>query len=124
MTDTTTTIPTPQEILSRAADLIDERGWTQGDYVSEDGCVCALGAINVAAAEAAGVEIAPDDYLFLALYRAGGGYYQAARAAEELAGAQVAGQAPDGIVYYNDQVASLATQVVAVLRAAAGGGAQ
>ena len=42
------------EILSKAADIIDERGWYQGHYMpwgaDRASCpVCALGAINVAA---------------------------------------------------------------------------
>lgn len=39
---------TPQALLERAADLLDERGWHQGDYIGPDGCLCALGAIYTA----------------------------------------------------------------------------
>lgn len=53
----TTTIPTPEALLTRAADILDERGWFQGGFVGPGGCVCVGGAINIAAAEAAGVEI-------------------------------------------------------------------
>lgn len=39
----------PSEILDKAQDEIRERGWYQGDYVSnETGGVCALGAIRCA----------------------------------------------------------------------------
>lgn len=37
------------EILTKAADLIDEFGWMQGEYYNEKGCLCAVGAIRVAA---------------------------------------------------------------------------
>lgn len=50
----TTPIPTPASLLTRAAAILDERGWTQGFYFNEAGCVCALGAIHAAVAEAAG----------------------------------------------------------------------
>jgi hypothetical protein len=36
------------EILNKAADVIDERGWTQGEYENCAGGVCARGAIFVA----------------------------------------------------------------------------
>lgn len=44
------------EILNKAADVIEERGWHKGDFVSSvgfdgSGCVCVLGAINVAVGE-------------------------------------------------------------------------
>jgi hypothetical protein len=42
----TDTIETP-EILLKAADVIEARGWIQGAYAHTDG-VCALGAIAVA----------------------------------------------------------------------------
>ena len=39
--------------LSRAKELLGERGWSKGQYVDGDGCLCALGAIYVAAGELA-----------------------------------------------------------------------
>lgn len=36
-------------VLRRAADVIRVRGWHQGAYQGKDGCVCALGALNLAA---------------------------------------------------------------------------
>lgn len=36
-------------VLARAADVIRERGWCRGTYENEQGQVCALGSINVAA---------------------------------------------------------------------------
>lgn len=33
------------EVLNKAADLIEEKGWTQGSYY-KDGAFCALGAIR------------------------------------------------------------------------------
>lgn len=41
------------DILDRAADLIEERGWNQGWYVNECGGLCAVGAMYTAA----GVEL-------------------------------------------------------------------
>ena len=38
----------PSEVLIEAAQLIDECGWGQGQYESEDKCLCALGAIRKA----------------------------------------------------------------------------
>lgn len=38
---------TTYEILRKAADVIRERGWHQGDYEGPGGGVCAEGAINV-----------------------------------------------------------------------------
>ena len=35
-------------VLRRAAALIEKRGWNQGDYQNDNGCLCALGAIRVA----------------------------------------------------------------------------
>ena len=36
-------------LLLRAAEVIEERGWTQGSYCDGDGGVCAMGAISVGA---------------------------------------------------------------------------
>ncbi|AWW40798.1 DUF6197 family protein [Streptomyces cadmiisoli] len=36
------------DVYERAADLIKSRGHAKGDYVDENGCVCALGALGVA----------------------------------------------------------------------------
>lgn len=33
------------DVLNQAADLIETDGWAQGDYLNEDGCHCAVGAI-------------------------------------------------------------------------------
>lgn len=118
----TTTIPTPQALLTRAADIITERGWAQGDYISDTGCVCALGAIYLAAGEAAGIEVDLHELAISADLPVE--VAMAARAAEDLAAERVVDQAPDGIAYYNDQHAASAAEVVAVLRAAAEGGVQ
>lgn len=39
---------TPADVLDRAADLLEERGWTRYTLESDTGCLCAVGAINVA----------------------------------------------------------------------------
>ena len=36
------------ETATKAADVISRRGWTQGNFVSQTGTVCLLGAINAA----------------------------------------------------------------------------
>lgn len=38
-------------ILLRAAEVVEERGWTKGTWEAPDGSVCFLGAIGVAAKE-------------------------------------------------------------------------
>lgn len=38
----------PQDALDKAADIIDELGWTQRSYHGPDGGVCCLGAIQLA----------------------------------------------------------------------------
>ncbi len=40
---------TPDDILTGAAQALDERGWFRGNFVGPDGGVCLLGAMNVAA---------------------------------------------------------------------------
>lgn len=40
---------TPAKILSGAADLLESRGHTKGRYVRDDGSLCAVGAMRVAA---------------------------------------------------------------------------
>lgn len=37
------------EVYEQAADLIDQRGWAQGQFVDCDGKICAEGALNLAA---------------------------------------------------------------------------
>jgi hypothetical protein len=54
------TIPTPGALLTRAADILDQRGWFQGSYFNDTGCVCVLGAIHAAVAEAAGQDVTED----------------------------------------------------------------
>jgi hypothetical protein len=35
------------DVLRKAKQVLIERGWTQGRYENKNGCVCAVGAINV-----------------------------------------------------------------------------
>lgn len=39
---------TKAEIMLGAADLLEKRGRTTGDYIDEDGCLCLVGAIVLA----------------------------------------------------------------------------
>lgn len=34
----------PEDLLRKAADLIEQNGWTQGTYVNANGCLCMMGA--------------------------------------------------------------------------------
>lgn len=60
--------PTPSysaaDVLRRAAEVLDERGWAQTDYEDIDGCVCALGALSVVVY---GDPYPPDDDLRVAV---------------------------------------------------------
>jgi hypothetical protein len=38
----------PADVLDRAADLLEERGWTRRILEDDNGCLSALGAINMA----------------------------------------------------------------------------
>lgn len=124
-----TTIPTPQALLARAADIIGERGWAQGDYINEAGCVCAVGAIRAAAAEQAGLDNFLDVLDGDAVLPVG--LSDAARRAELLAGdrlvanddgSHVGGILFGGLVGWNDAEGRTADEVVTILRAAAEGG--
>lgn len=39
---------TIKETLTRAKELINEKGWAKGAYQDSDGCLCALGAVRAA----------------------------------------------------------------------------
>ena len=38
----------PSEVLARAVEVIETKGWHQGDFDNDEGCVCVWGAINIA----------------------------------------------------------------------------
>jgi len=42
-------VSTSTEILEKAAQLLMEHGWTQGELIENDGRMCAIGAIKMAA---------------------------------------------------------------------------
>ncbi|KPC75258.1 hypothetical protein ADL26_08170, partial [Thermoactinomyces vulgaris] len=119
MTDTIT----PQALLERAAEIIDQRGWHQGDYADHNGCVCTLGALRIAAAGL------PTDAPFWDARSAaldtsgrfnGPGYDQvdlAAVALEEYLSGH--GIEAFGIAEWNDHIAASKEEVTAALRAAA-----
>ena len=105
------TRPEPELVLNRAADLVELRGWHQGDFHEEtSGRVCAAGAIRVAAGgvpyesceQASSAERAFADCL----------------AAHGLA---KPGHCPIEVIgQWNDAEGRTAAEVVATLRAAAG----
>lgn len=117
---TTTDTITPQALLNRAAALLDERGWYQGSWTGNDGCLCAWGALNVAAAEASGEAPSdedpkpPDDeFTDASLYAA---YQRAVRKFESVIRTY-------DIACWNDSPERTKDEVQAMLRRAAGGGA-
>jgi hypothetical protein len=38
----------PRDVFQRAAEILRERGWCQGQYVCDDGSCCLLGAVLTA----------------------------------------------------------------------------
>jgi len=114
---------TPKALLKRAADIITERGWTQGKYVSKDGCVCALGSVRLAAAEAAhivaDIEEDPQDYFMRT--RLPDDIRKAWNAAETT----LEGLSPYcNVVLWNDEAGRSAEEVQSLLRRAAAEGAE
>lgn len=109
MTDTT--IPT-SEVLYRAADLIEERGWGQGpgSMYANDG-VCAMGAIHLAAFDRLAGE-RDNSYLDVHLCPAGQALY------EYLVEGGVTDWQDDTIWEWNDDQSS-SEPVIAAIRAAA-----
>jgi hypothetical protein len=109
------------EILLKAADVIEARGWHQGDYVpgkrADDAdlntCpVCVLGAINVATG------YLPDYYL---IEEIGDERYNTALALADHLGLASQIVIGDELIYvvgdqWNDKVATSAEQVTAALR--------
>jgi hypothetical protein len=124
----TTTTTTPAELLARAADIIDRRGWFQGSYADDNGCVCTLGALRVAAANipadapywevrAAALDL-PGRFL-------GPNFDEvdkAALALEEYLDNN--GINAYGVSEWNDYIAATKEEVTTVLRAAAAEGAE
>lgn len=109
---------TAAEILRDAASLIETHGWTTGDYRSDDGCLCADGAIQAASGVASidnggfrDVHFDSPDAPEVKAYRAA--YNTACRAAEA-ADYRIA-----SIIGYNDAAGRTADEVTALLRSAA-----
>jgi hypothetical protein len=44
------------QALRKAANLIEKNGWHQGHFISDEGAVCALGAVNTVACGAPAME--------------------------------------------------------------------
>lgn len=100
------------EILTRAADLIEERGWAQHWYVNECGGLCARGAIYAAAGFSPATRDADDTYRWL-----GPAFYDSAAIAAETALGKVV---PYGsVARWNDAASRTATEVINTLRGAA-----
>jgi hypothetical protein len=92
------------QVLTRAADLLEERGWCQGELTNDQGQHCALGAI----VEVAGGESAVREHLQF--------YRGILPRIEDIIGE------PD-LLLWNDESGRTPAEVVAVLRAAARFGA-
>jgi hypothetical protein len=106
----TTPVLTPAGLLLTAADLIEERGKARGVFQDTNGCLCAVGALRLAAFGVADGVLPPDSEM-----------YGRARLA---LGAQIELLAPEhrlggsvSVVLWSD--ASTKAEVVAGLRAAA-----
>lgn len=109
---------TTAQILTRAAAIIGERGHTQGTYIDQHGRVCAIGAIRVATAEAAGVtgatlQVAAAGQLNLA------DWDTAASAAGHDAVDAAQRTAAESILVWNDRPGRTTHEVQALLRRAA-----
>lgn len=87
---------TPQEILSAAADLIEEHGWVQGEYGDEEYGFCVMGAVYAATAEHATDR-------------------DRGNAVNRLAGSL----GYNAVVYWNDSIAKSKEEVITALRKAA-----
>lgn len=92
---------TPEEILRAAADYIEEHGWFQGNYCSDDGRVCMLGAIAAVTCGLAPPGVAP-------AYLADESYCQAREFLEDILFRSAAA--------YNDDEGRTQAEVLAVLR--------
>jgi hypothetical protein len=108
------TEPTPQQLLTRAAEILDERGWFQGWYIRDDGCVCAVGAVNLAASEADGNEA-----LDLDAESEWDNISTSVRWARENALEALRGAVDGSIVEWNDKPGRTKDEVQAILRRAA-----
>lgn len=100
------------EILDKAADVIEERGWWRGSFAESSGrnCkVCALGAMNVASG------LAPDDALGPDVHKAAMALADHVGLAHEASGLGATYAVGD---HWNDSRTS-AEEVVRELRAAA-----
>lgn len=122
----TAKIPTPAALLTRAADIIDTRGWYQNGFISERGEVCMVAAMRLSAAEH--VEL-PTIETRRACLGAKSVWPESVR--DELKGVfdkavqQVARKINGAILdEWNDQPGRTAKEVVGTLRAAAEAGAQ
>ncbi|QFP95113.1 hypothetical protein SEA_MINECRAFTSTEVE_49 [Gordonia phage MinecraftSteve] len=49
-----------KETLTAAKELLKTEGWTKGDLIAKDGCLCALGAVGLAAGREE--EVRNEDY--------------------------------------------------------------
>lgn len=94
---------TPAQVLSKAADILQERGWTQGIYEDADGCLCLDGALRYAVAGAVGSFTSTDRYHE---------YVAASQALEAVIGTR-------NVIRWNDSSVRTQASVVRALRAAA-----
>jgi hypothetical protein len=99
---------TPEGVLCRAAEVMEEVGWGQHDYLADDGRVCVLGACMVAA----GGDPAR-------CYRGNGALFDVA--VERLADHLHASAAFFSVATWNDKHCKSQEQAVSALRVAAGG---
>lgn len=95
---------TKAQILTAAADLIEEKGWVQGHFDAADGAVCAVGAIRTVMF---GSTRCPDTYTWL--------YEEVKDALLD----EIGPNGVNGIPTWNDAFSRTKAEVVAAFRAAA-----
>ena len=110
---------TTAELLTKAADLLVEKGWTRETYQDGNGCMCAVGAITVAAGGSFiyDEDDAPED--FTGPNCDTDPIYAAIEAVENVVNGAVSSRASFCVVEWNDEQGRTAGEVIDVIRFAA-----
>ncbi|MFY2788494.1 DUF6197 family protein [Rhodococcus sp. MALMAid1271] len=110
---------TLSEILNRAADLLADKGWNRGYYQSPEGCLCAVGAITLAAGGCFSYDEdgTPDD--FQGPNDDSRGIYAAMEAVEQAVSGSVGVDAARDLVTWNDDPDRTQQEVIDTFRSVA-----